>query len=192
MRLIDATIPAEILDRDGSNQSERRIGEALSEAEALTKLREMAQQNIVMRTMIGQGYYDNAHACGDSAQYLRKPGLVYRYTPYQPEISQGRLEALIIFQTLVKDLTGLISPMLLYWMSHGLRGGDDNVASCLRVKAMFFFVDADTHPQIISVLETHAAPLGWQIIVGKPRTPPRATIFSVFCFPTPEAPARCG
>lgn len=167
--LIDATIPAEILDRDGPNQSARRIGEALSEAEALTKLREMAQQNIVMRSMIGQGYYDTLMPAVIQRNIFENPAWYTAYTPYQPEISQGRLEALITFQTLVKDLTGLdIANASLLDEATACAEAMTMSHRVSRVKGDVFFVDADTHPQIISVLLTHAAPLGWKIIVGTP------------------------
>ncbi|XAO71088.1 MAG: aminomethyl-transferring glycine dehydrogenase [Acetobacteraceae bacterium] len=167
--LIDATIPAEILDREGANQSERRIGDALSEAEALTKLRGMAQQNIVMRTMIGQGYYDTLMPAVIQRNIFENPAWYTAYTPYQPEISQGRLEALITFQTMVKDLTGLdIANASLLDEATACAEAMTMSHRVSRVKGDVFFVDADTHPQIISVLETHAAPLGWQIVVGKP------------------------
>ncbi|MEE8658061.1 hypothetical protein DOFOFD_03415 [Acetobacteraceae bacterium EV16P] len=167
--LIDATIPAEILDRDGPRQSARRIGEALTEAEALTKLREMAQQNIVMRSMIGQGYYDTLMPAVIQRNIFENPAWYTAYTPYQPEISQGRLEALITFQTLVKDLTGLdIANASLLDEATACAEAMTLSHRVARVKGNVFFVDSDTHPQIIAVLQTHAAPLGWQIIVGRP------------------------
>lgn len=167
--LIDATVPAEILDRHGPDHPSRSIGAPLSEAEVLEKLRGMAQQNVVMRSMIGQGYYDTVMPAVIQRNIFENPAWYTAYTPYQPEISQGRLEALITFQTLVTELTGLdIANASLLDEATACAEAMTMSQRVSNVKGDVFFVDADTHPQIISVLRTHAAPLGWQVVIGNP------------------------
>lgn len=164
--LIDKTIPAAILDR-----GDHGIGAALTEQDALARLRQIASRNQVLTSMIGQGYYDTVLPPVIQRNILENPAWYTAYTPYQPEISQGRLEALLNFQTLVADLTGLdIANASL--LDEGTACAEA-MALAQRVgksKATAFFVDADTHPQTIAVIRTRAEPLGWDVVVGDPET----------------------
>ncbi|MBS1057625.1 aminomethyl-transferring glycine dehydrogenase [Gluconobacter kondonii] len=164
--LIDRTIPAAILDR-----GDHGIGAALTEQDALVRLRQIASRNQVLTSMIGQGYYDTVLPPVIQRNILENPAWYTAYTPYQPEISQGRLEALLNFQTLVADLTGLdIANASL--LDEGTACAEA-MALAQRVgksKATAFFVDADTHPQTIAVIRTRAEPLGWDVVVGDPET----------------------
>ncbi len=139
---------------------------ARSEFEALSDLRAIASQNQVFRSYLGMGYYDCITPAVIQRNILENPGWYTQYTPYQAEISQGRLEALLNFQTMVSDLTGLeiANASLLdeataaaeaMTMCHGVKD-DRNV----------FFVSADCHPQTIDVVNTRAKALGIQIVVG--------------------------
>ena len=163
--LIAQTIPAAI--RGGALD----FPPALSEVEVLDHLRSLASKNQVFTSLIGQGYYGTVVPAVIQRNILENPAWYTAYTPYQPEISQGRLEALLNFQTVVKDLTGLdvANASLL-----------DEATACAEAmalaqrsatsKAQAFFVDHHLHPQTLAVLRTRAEPLGWQILVGDPMT----------------------
>ena len=155
--LMDAAVPAAI--RQESFLS--RIPAAASERETLAELRAIANENTVGRNMIGLGYYDSIMPSVIKRNVFENPSWYTAYTPYQPEISQGRLEALITFQTMVCDLTGMgtanagmldeasaaAEAML---MARRVSGSESNV----------FLVDADAFPQTRAVLETRAEPIG--------------------------------
>jgi len=143
---------------------------ARSEPEALAALKEIASQNQVFRSFIGMGYSDCITPAVLQRHVLENPGWYTPYTPYQAEISQGRLEALLHFQTVVIDLTGLevANASLLdeataaaeaMAMCHGLKQGRKS-----------FFVSAGCHPQTIDVLKTRAGALGGEVIVGDHRS----------------------
>ena len=142
---------------------------ALSEPEALARLRTLAGRNRVLRSLIGMGYHGTVTPPVILRNILENPGWYTAYTPYQAEISQGRLEALLTFQQMVADLTGLelASASLLdeataaaEAMAMARRVGRNNTDA--------FFVDADCHPQTLAVLQTRAAGFGWQIVTGDP------------------------
>ena len=145
------------------------IGQGLSETEVLRKLRRVASKNKVAVSLIGQGYYGTILPPIIQRNILENPAWYTAYTPYQPEISQGRLEALLNFQTMIADLTGLdIANASL--LDEGTAAAEA-MAMAHRLapnKKSTFFVDADCHPQTIAVVRTRAEPLGWQIIVGDP------------------------
>src|SRR5213078_127344 len=139
-----------------------------SEFEVLAALREIAAQNLVYRSFIGMGYYDCITPPVILRNILENPGWYTQYTPYQAEIAQGRLEALLNFQTLIMDLTGLdvAGASLLdeataaaeaMHMLHGLAERDE---------ANVFFVSELCHPQTIEVVRTRAEPRGVQVVVG--------------------------
>src|SRR5882724_9794081 len=159
--MIDDVVPAEI-----------RLGRALqlpapaTEHELLDELQSLAAQNQVWRSYIGMGYYDCITPPVIQRNILENPGWYTQYTPYQAEIAQGRLEALLNFQTMVIDLTGLevANASLLdeataaaeaMTMSHGVKP-DRNI----------FFVSAACHPQTIDVIRTRAEALGVEVLVG--------------------------
>ncbi len=144
---------------------------ALSETEALALLRSYADQNEVFTSLIGQGWNDTITPAVIRRNMIENPAWYTAYTPYQPEISQGRLEMLLVFQTMIADLTGceLANASLL----------DESTASAEamtmlrrldRTKRTGFFVDQDCHPQTIAVCLTRAEPLGIDITVGDPST----------------------
>ena len=166
--LVDAAIPADI--RTGP----LRLPEAAGEGAALAELRAIAADNKVFRSFIGMGYSDTLVPAVIQRTILENPGWYTAYTPYQAEISQGRLEALLNFQTLVCDLTGLEianASMLdegtaaaeAMMMCHRLKEGD---ASAHRS----FFVSDACHPQTIDIVRTRAKPLGIEVVTGSHRS----------------------
>nr|WKN40371.1 aminomethyl-transferring glycine dehydrogenase [Tunicatimonas sp. TK19036] len=157
--LIDETVPAAIRLKKPLN-----LPQAQTETEFLNHLRQIAQQNKVAKSYVGQGYYGCHTPTVIQRNILENPGWYTAYTPYQAEIAQGRLEALVNFQTMVMDLTGmdLANASLLdeataaaeaMNMFHSLRKGDKKQANT-------FFVDKNTFPQTLNVIRTRAEPLG--------------------------------
>ncbi len=164
--LIDAAVPANIRTDDPI-----AVGEALSEADALATLRRIAAKNEVYRSFIGMGYYGTITPGVIKRNILENPGWYTAYTPYQPEISQGRLEALINFQTAVSDLTGMdIANASLLDEATAAAEAMTLLKRVGRNKNMAFFVDQDLHPQTIEVIATRAEPLGYDLIIGDPAT----------------------
>jgi len=138
-----------------------------TEAEALERLRKFADKNVIARSFIGMGY----HACHTPTVILRNvlenPAWYTAYTPYQPEISQGRLEALLNYQTMVSDLTGfeVANASLL---DEGTAAAEA-MTLCYRVsksKSNRFFVSKDVHPQTIEVIKTRALPIDIEVVIG--------------------------
>jgi glycine dehydrogenase len=141
----------------------------LSERNALSDLRKVAGRNRIFTSMIGMGYYGCVTPKVILRNILENPGWYTAYTPYQAEVSQGRLEALLNFQQMVVDLTGLelASASLL---DEGTAAAEA-MAMAHRVSKSgrdTFFVDADTHPQTIAVLETRARGFGFKLVIGDP------------------------
>ena len=162
--LIGQTLPEHIRQREAL-----ALQPALSESEALEKAREVAARNTTMTSLIGQGYYGAILPPVIQRNILENPAWYTAYTPYQPEISQGRLEALLNFQTLVADLTGLeIANASL--LDEGTAAAEA-MAMAHRISGTgrtLFFVDQDCHPQTIAVISVRAEALGWRIKVGDP------------------------
>ncbi len=165
--LVDAAVPPSI--RLGKPMN---LPAALSESGALARLKEMAARNQVLRSFIGMGYYDTIVPPVIQRNILENPGWYTQYTPYQSEISQGRLEGLLNFQTLVCDLTGLeiANASLLdeatacaeaMMMCHRIKAGE--AGGELRDT---FFVAEDCHPQNIDLVRTRAEVLGLRVVVG--------------------------
>jgi glycine dehydrogenase len=163
-------VPAGILDEltdDGAAPGLDRLPPAASEAEALAELRAMADANTVAVSMIGQGYYDTLTPPVLLRNIMENPAWYTAYTPYQPEISQGRLEALLNFQTMVADLTGLevanasmldegtAAAEAMTLMHRAVRGTSNRLA-----------VDVDMFAQTAAVLTTRAEPLGIEIVTA--------------------------
>jgi glycine dehydrogenase len=162
--LMGETLPASI-----RQSAPLDLGSALSETEALGHMRKLAAGNQVFTSLIGQGYYGTILPAVIQRNILENPAWYTAYTPYQPEISQGRLEALFNFQTMISDLTGLdvANASLL----DEATAAAEAMALSERVaqgKTKAFFVDAEVHPQTLAVLRTRAEPLGWTLIVGDP------------------------
>jgi glycine dehydrogenase len=172
--LMGQTLPASIRQRAPLD-----LAAPLSEAEALKHMRELASQNQAFTSMIGQGYSGTILPAVIQRNILENPAWYTAYTPYQPEISQGRLEALFNFQTMVCDLTGLdVANASLLDEATAAAEAMALAERAAHVKTKSFFVDADVHPQTLAVLRTRAEPLGWNIIVGDPLTDlDRAEVF---------------
>ena len=144
---------------------------ALTEVEVLKRLREHAERNTVATSMIGMGYYGTVTPPVLLRNVLENPAWYTAYTPYQPEISQGRLEAILNFQTMVCDLTGLeIANASLLDEATAAAEAMALAHRAGKSKSDRFFVDADTHPQTIAVLRTRAEPVGIKLVVGNPQT----------------------
>ena len=166
-QLIAETIPEGI-----RLKSDLAIPSALTEEEFLVKFREIAQKNKVYTSYIGQGYYDTFLPTVIQRNILENPAWYTAYTPYQAEIAQGRMEALINFQTMVSDLTGmeLANASLLdeataaaeaMTMLYGQRKGSK------KKTANTFYVSDKVYPQTLDVLYTRSAPLGIRVEVGE-------------------------
>src|SRR3978361_2354086 len=162
--LMSETLPSSIRQKAPLD-----LGTALSETEALAHMRELASQNQVFTSLIGQGYSGTILPAVIQRNILENPAWYTAYTPYQPEISQGRLEALFNFQTMICDLTGLdVANASLLDEGTAAPEGMALAERASQVKTKSFFVDADVHPQTLAVLRTRAEPLGWNLVVGDP------------------------
>ncbi|MEU9025888.1 aminomethyl-transferring glycine dehydrogenase [Actinomadura sp. NPDC048394] len=161
--LIDDAVPAAI-----RTSRPLELPPALSETAALARLRELASRNTVLTSMIGLGYHGTITPGVILRNVLENPGWYTAYTPYQPEISQGRLEALLNFQTVVSDLTGL--PVANASMLDEGTAAAEAMALAHRVSKRkepgTFLVDADALPQTIEVVRTRAVPLGIEVAVA--------------------------
>src|ERR1700733_7814324 len=147
------------------------LGQPLSETEALAHMRELAAKNQVFTSLIGQGYSGTILPAVIQRNILENPAWYTAYTPYQPEISQGRLEALFNFQTMIADLTGLdVANASLLDEATAAAEAMALTERAAQSQTKSFFVDADVHPQTLAVLRTRAEPLGWTLIVGNPLT----------------------
>src|SRR5688572_247399 len=160
--LIDQTVPSKIRLKSPLN-----LPPAKSEFDYLNNLKQVASKNKVFKSYIGQGYYDCITPGVIQRNILENPGWYTQYTPYQAEIAQGRLEALMNFQTLVADMTGL--PFANASLLDEGTAAAEAVTMChhiSRQKKSRFFVDRDVHPQTLAVLRTRAEPAGIEIVVG--------------------------
>ena len=155
--LIRQIIPDSILLR-----GDYKLPDGCSEQEALTELKEIAQQNIVKRSLIGQGYYGTITPPVILRNVFENPEWYTSYTPYQAEISQGRLEALFNFQTLITELTGL-SVANASLLDEGTAAAEAMILAYGSSKKNIFLVDKEIFPQTLRVLETRAKPLGIEI-----------------------------
>lgn len=147
------------------------LEDGLSEAEALARIKAIAGKNQLFKTYIGQGYY-NCHTPSPILRnLLENPAWYTAYTPYQPEISQGRLEALLNFQTLISDLTGL--PIANASLLDEATAAAEAMTFCKRLSknkgSNAFFASIHSHPQTLDVLRTRAEPLGIDVVVGDER-----------------------
>ncbi len=144
------------------------IGQPLSEEEALDHLHTFANKNHAYRSLIGMGYYDTVVPKVIQRNVLENPGWYTQYTPYQAEIAQGRLEALLNFQTMIIDLTGfpIANASLLDESTAAAEAMGMFFAAKSRPAGGLFFVSKDCHPQTIAVLQTRATPLGIKIVIG--------------------------
>jgi len=168
--LIDQTIPKTI-----RSKKQFQMDPAATEYEMLKELRGIAEKNIVLKSYLGQGYYNSITPSVIRRNILENPGWYTQYTPYQPEISQGRLEALINFQTMVSDFTGMpvANASLLdegtaaaeaMTMAYGI------VNKSPQIPANKFFISARCFRQTIDVVLTRATPHNIEVVVGNPDT----------------------
>jgi glycine dehydrogenase len=162
--LIDGAVPANIRSDEPLD-----VAGPLAEHEAIDLLRRIADQNDVYRSFIGMGYYGTITPGVIKRNIIENPGWYTAYTPYQPEISQGRLEALINFQTAVCDLTGMeIANASLLDEATAAAEAMTLLKRVGKSKNEAFFVDHDLHPQTIEVIATRAEPLGYELVIGDP------------------------
>ena len=164
--LISNVVPKSI-----RTERELSLPVAKSERESLSYLRKMADRNQVFSSMIGMGYYGTVTPKVILRKILENPGWYTAYTPYQAEVSQGRLEALLNFQQMVQDLTGF--DMANASLLDEATAAAEAMAMARRVsksKSNTFFVDEDTHPQTLAVLKTRAEAFGFDIVIGDPFT----------------------
>src|SRR5512135_2539242 len=163
--LIDQTVPAAIRLKQPLN-----LPDGMSEHAFLNHLRGIAAKNKLYKSYIGLGYYDTVVPPVIQRNVLENPGWYTAYTPYQAEIAQGRLEALLNFQTMIMDLTGMeiANASLL----DEATAAAEAMGMCVHIKGddKAFFVAEDCHPQTIAVIQSRAAPMGVRVVVGDHRT----------------------
>jgi len=164
--LLDKVVPQSIRRKDTMN-----IGKGLSEHESLAKLKAIASKNKILKSYIGMGYYNTYTPPVIQRNILENPAWYTAYTPYQAEISQGRMEAMLNFQTMIADLTGmeLANASLL----DEATACAEAMTLCQRMsksKGKVFFVDENSHPQNIEVVQNRAKSIGIEVVVGNPLT----------------------
>jgi glycine dehydrogenase len=162
--IIERAIPAAIL-----NHEPLKLTETISERAVITHLRKMRGRNKVFTSMIGMGYYDTMMPAVIKRNVLENPGWYTAYTPYQAEVSQGRLEALLNYQQMIIDLTGMVLANASL-LDEATAAAEAMTMSRRLSKsaANSVFVDSDCHPQTIAVIKTRARSLGYEIIVADP------------------------
>ncbi len=161
-QLIEQTVPAAIRLPEAM-----KLAEPQSEANMLTSLKAIASKNVINRSFIGQGYYNNFTPNVVLRNVLENPGWYTAYTPYQPEISQGRLESLLNYQQMVMDLTAM--EMANASLLDEATAAAEAMTLCKRAgknKSLAFFVSNEIHPQTIDVVRTRAQYIGYEIITG--------------------------
>ena len=165
-QLIDATVPQAIRLSKPLN-----LPEAQSEYGALAQLKSIASKNEIFRSYIGMGYHDCITPPVIQRNILENPGWYTAYTPYQAEIAQGRLEALLNYQTMIVELTGLeiANSSLLDEGTAAAEAMSMSYGLCKNKNANAFFVDSHCHPQTIEVIKTRAYPLGIELIIADHR-----------------------
>ena len=178
--LIDETVPRAIRQEGALD-----FGKALSERGLLHHMRQVAGKNKVLTSLIGMGYHGTVTPPAIQRNILENPAWYTAYTPYQPEISQGRLEALLNFQTMICDLTGLeVANASLLDEATACAEAMTMARRMAKSKAGAFFVDENCHPQNIAVMQTRAAPLGIEIVVGDPGQMVAEEVFgAIFQYP---------
>ncbi|MFA5632255.1 MAG: aminomethyl-transferring glycine dehydrogenase [Porticoccaceae bacterium] len=163
--LMERVVPTDIRKQDGL-----ALGEPMGEAEALAELKAIAGRNTLHTSLIGMGYHDTRLPHVILRNVLENPGWYTAYTPYQPEISQGRLEGLLNFQQMICDLTGM--EMANASMLDEGTAAAEAMAMAKRAQrknsSNLFFVDEDCHPQTLAVVRTRARFYGFEIVTGNP------------------------
>lgn len=165
-QLIDQTVPSAI-----RNHRKLNVGPALSETEAIAKMRKMADKNKLFQNHIGMGYYGTLTPQVILRNVLENPGWYTQYTPYQAEIAQGRLESLLNFQTMASDITGL--PVANASLLDEATAAAEAMSMCYNIarrKKKTFFVSELVNPQTIDLVKTRAEGFGVKVIVGDHKT----------------------
>ncbi|MCS7153425.1 MAG: aminomethyl-transferring glycine dehydrogenase, partial [Bacteroidia bacterium] len=185
--LTDAIIPADI-----RRESPMNLPPAASEVEILEEIRSLAQKNQLWRTYIGMGYYGTHTPPVIQRLVLENPAWYTAYTPYQPEIAQGRLELLMLFQTMVSDLTGLpIANASLLDEATAAAEALFMFYSTTKRRERSFFLDELLHPQVIGVVQTRAYGLGIRVEVGAPEKAEWSRFFgAILAYPTTDGWVR--
>ncbi len=151
-----------------------------SEPGVLARMKQLGEANSIYSSLIGMGYYGTHTPSVILRNVLENPGWYTSYTPYQPEISQGRLEAMLNFQTMVTDLTGMdIANASLLDEATAVAEAMTMLRRVSKSKARSFFVDAECHPQVVQVVRTRAIPLDIDVIVGDPADIDTDQVFGV-------------
>ncbi|MCH1562944.1 MAG: glycine dehydrogenase (aminomethyl-transferring), partial [Rhodobacteraceae bacterium] len=178
--LIDETLPSSIRQKKPLN-----FGKPKSERALLNHMRITASKNKVLTSLIGQGYHGTVTPPVIQRNILENPAWYTAYTPYQPEISQGRLEALLNYQTMISDLTGLeIANASLLDEATACAEAMTMAERVAKSKEKAFFIDENCHPQNIAVMKTRARPLNIEIIVGDPENLSPSSVFgAIFQYP---------
>ena len=178
--LIDETLPKSIRQKTPLN-----FGKPKSERALLNHMRITASKNKVLTSLIGQGYHGTVTPPVIQRNILENPAWYTAYTPYQPEISQGRLEALLNYQTMISDLTGLeIANASLLDEATACAEAMTMAERVAKSKTKAFFIDENCHEQNIEVMKTRARPLGIEIIVGDPNSLNPTQVFgAIFQYP---------
>ena len=175
-QFIESVIPSNILEQGKIN-----LGEEKTEEEALLELKQIADQNKVYKSFIGQGHYNTHTPKVILRNVFENPGWYTSYTPYQPEISQGRLEALINFQTMVTDLTGMeISNASLLDEATAAAEAMTLAKRSSKSSSDTFYVDENSFQNTINVLKTRAKPLGIELKIGPLEEAQHEEYFGVF------------
>ena len=172
--LIESTVPRSIASLEPLN-----LGAPKSESDALRDLQAIAKKNDLYRSFIGMGYYDTHTPNVILRNVLQNPSWYTAYTPYQPEISQGRLESLLNFQQMVLDLTGmdLANASLLDEATASAEAMSLAKRVCKDKTANTFFIDKHCFPQTIDVLKTRAECFGFDIVIGRRKSIPKEGVF---------------
>ena len=187
--LIDGIVPAAI-----RRSKPMRLPAPVTEADALAELKAMASKNKVFRNFIGQGYYGNHTPGVILRNILENPAWYTAYTPYQAEISQGRMEALLNFQTMVCDLTGMaIANASMLDEATAAAEAMTLAKRSVKSKSNVFLVSGDCHPQTIEVIKTRAAPLGIEVKLSTvSETLPHLMVSGAFFGVLAQYPATTG
>src|SRR5690348_9656430 len=173
--LVDAIVPATIRQKNPL-----ALPPAVTETEALAKIRAIADKNQVFKSFIGQGYYGTHTPLVILRNILENPAWYTAYTPYQAEISQGRMEALINFQTMCADLTGMqIANASLLDEATAAAEAMTLAKRSAKSKSNVFFVSNGVHPQTLEVLRTRAEPLGIELRIGPDAEAAQADCFGL-------------
>ena len=186
--LIEGIVPRSI-----ARTAKMDIPAAISEAAALAEIKSIASKNLVLKSFIGQGYH-GTHTPGVILRnILENPAWYTAYTPYQAEISQGRLEALINFQTMVCDLTAMpIANASMLDEATAAAEAMTLAKRCVKSKSDVFVVAGDCHPQTIEVIQTRAAPLGIRIVIANSASEWDAALANDFFAALIQYPASSG